>query len=303
MSSELISPDGTRTTRSGILPDGDGGAAKAVLDGRISGGPAGRPVDSAPALDGAAIPLVKGLPDDIPVTPLTSADARELAAQFAVVARALEAQTSVEATLRRVVDVAVAIVPGCHHAGITVLRRGRPETPAATDEVSGQVDAVQYETGEGPCLSAIVEHDTFRTGDLAAEIRWPKFSGPAVERTGVHSVLAYRLFTAEDTFGALNLYSRERDAFDDDALAVGTILAAHAALACARAREREQITGLEQAVASNRAIGMAIGILMAIRRVSQQEAFDLLRVTSQRANRKLREIADEVVLTGELPPG
>lgn len=300
MSSELTSSDGTRTTRIGPLPDGDGGAAQAILDGRISGRPAGDPVDATVVLDGTAVSLIKGTPADVRL-PAPSADSRELAAQFAVVARALEAQKTVEATLQRVVDVAVAIVPGCHHAGITVLRRGRPETPAATDEVSGQVDKIQYETGEGPCLSAIVEHDTFRTGDLAAEDRWPTFSGPAVERTGVRSVLAYRLFTAEDTFGALNLYSRERDAFGDDALAVGTILAAHAALACARAREREQISGLEQAVASNRAIGMAIGILMAIHRVSQQDAFDLLRETSQRSNRKLREIADEVVLTGALP--
>ena len=226
----------------------------------------------------------------------------ELAVQFAAVARALEAEATVEATLRRIVDVARAIVPGCHHAGITVLRRGRPETPAATDEISAAVDAVQYEAGEGPCLSAIVEQDTFRTGDLAAESRWPAFSGPAVERTGVRSVLAYRLFTSEDTFGALNLYSREIDAFGDEALAVGTILAAHAALAFSRAREREQIAGLEQAVASNRSIGMAIGILMAIRRVSQEEAFTLLRTASQRSNRKLRAIADDVVLTGELPP-
>lgn len=229
-------------------------------------------------------------------------DGGELAAQFAAVARALEAQPTVEATLQQVVDVAQAIVPGCHHAGVTVLHRGRPETPAATDGVSAEVDRVQYEAGEGPCLSAIVEAETFRTGDLAAEDRWPRFSTPAVERTGVRSVLAYRLFTDEDTFGALNLYSREVDAFDEDALAVGTILAAHAALAFARARKREQIAGLELAVASNRAIGMAIGILMAIRRTSQQEAFDLLRVTSQRTNRKLREIADDVVLTGELPP-
>lgn len=227
---------------------------------------------------------------------------RDLAIQFASVARALSSEATVEATLQRVVDVARVIVPGCHHAGVTVLRRGRPETPAATDEVSAQVDAVQYETGEGPCLSAIVEQDTFRTGDLAAERRWPKFSRPAVERTGVRSVLAYRLFTAEDTMGALNLYSRQVDAFDDDGAAIGTILAAHAALALARARERETISGLEQAVASNRAIGMAIGILMAIRRVSQEDAFSLLKETSQRTNRKLREIADEVVLTGALPP-
>jgi GAF domain-containing protein len=225
----------------------------------------------------------------------------ELASQFAAVARALQAEASVDATLARIVEVARLIVPGCHHAGITVLRRGKPETPAATDAVSAAVDAVQYETGEGPCLSAILEADTFRTGDLAAETRWPRFSRPAVERTGVRSVLAFRLFAESDSSGALNLYSRERDAFDDDAVAVGGILTAHAALAFARARERAQISGLEQAVASNRAIGMALGILMAMRRVGPDEAFDLLRTVSQRTNRKLREIADDVVHTGQLP--
>lgn len=224
-----------------------------------------------------------------------------LAGQFAAVARALASESSVEATLQRTVEVARLIVPGCHHAGITVLRRGKPETPAATDAVSAAVDAVQYEAGEGPCLSAILDDNIFRTGDLARETRWPKFSRPAVTRTGVRSVLAYRLFTEDDTLGALNLYSRERNAFDDDSVAIGSILTAHAALAFARARERAQIDGLEQAVASNRAIGMAIGILMAIERVGQDEAFDLLRTVSQRTNRKLREIADDVVHTGQLP--
>lgn len=228
-------------------------------------------------------------------------DGSGLAGQFAAVARALEAEPTVEATLQRIVEVARLIVPGCHHAGITLLRRGRPETPAATDDVSAAVDAVQYEAGEGPCLSAIVEADMFRTGDLGQETRWPKFSRPAVERTGVRSVLAYRLFAEDDTFGALNLYSRERNVFDDDAVGVGSILTAHAALAFARARERAQISGLEQVVASNRAIGMAIGILMVIRYVGQDEAFDLLRTVSQRTNRKLREIADDVVHTGQLP--
>jgi hypothetical protein len=256
------------------------------------------------ALDGVAVDGVaaRGLdsasPQDTALRPIAEPG---LASQFAAVARALASEASVEATLQRVVEIARLIVPGCHHAGITVLRRGRPETPAATDEVSAAVDKVQYETGEGPCLSAILEHDTFRTGDLAEESRWPSFSRPAVERTGVRSVLAYRLFTEADTLGALNLYSREADAFDGEAVAIGTILAAHAALAFARARDREQISGLEQAVASNRAIGMAIGVLMAIRRIGPDEAFDLLRTVSQRTNRKLRAIADEVVHTGQLP--
>ncbi len=119
-------------------------------------------------------------------------------------------------------------------------------------------------------------------------------------RTGVRSMLSYRLFTAQDTLGALNLYSREPDAFDDDAVSIGTVLAAHAALAVARARDREQVSGLRHALTSNRTIGMAMGILMATRRVREQEAFDLLRVASQRTNRKLRAIAGDVVRCGEL---
>ena len=224
-----------------------------------------------------------------------------LASQLAAVARALASELSVDLTLQRLVEMAGAIVPGCHHAGVSVLRRGRPETPAATDEVPAEVDRIQYEAGEGPCLSAVLEWPTYRTGDLSAETRWPRFAGPAAERTGVLSVLACRLFTEGDTVGALNLYSRERDGFDDEAEAIGTILAAHAALVFARTRERERIAGLEQALVSNRSIGMAIGILMAIRRIGQDEAFDLLRTVSQRTNRKLREIADEVVHTGQLP--
>jgi GAF domain-containing protein len=280
-------------------------AERSSLDGSAVDGMI---VDSISALTGATGGHLNGVltsnldvanPED--TAQRGTGDGSGLACQFAAVARALEAEPTIEATLQRIVEVARSIVPGCHHAGITVLRRGKPETPAATDDVSAAVDAVQYEAGEGPCLSAIVEADTFRTGDLAREARWPRFSRPAVERTGVRSVLAYRLFTEEDIFGALNLYSRERNAFDDDAVGVGSILTAHAALAFARARERAQISGLEQAVASNRAIGMAIGILMAILRVGQDEAFDLLRTVSQRTNRKLREIADEVVHTGQLP--
>lgn len=229
-----------------------------------------------------------------------SGPGQELAAQFAAVARALAAEPTVDRTLAKLVEVAVAIVPGCHHAGVTVSRRGRLETPAASDEVPAAVDAIQYETGQGPCLSAIAEHAVFRVGDLTTDDRWPAFAAPTVERTGVRSVLAYRLFTDRDTFGALNLYSREKDAFPDEVVPVGTILAAHAALAYALAREREQISGLEQALSSNRTIAMAIGILMASQQIPEREAFDRLRVASQRSNTRLRDLADEVVRTGVL---
>ena len=57
---------------------------------------------------------------------------------------------------------------------------------------------------------------------------------------------------------------------------------------------------LEKALASNRRIGMAIGILMSRRQLTEQEAFDCLRIESQRRNVKLRDIAETVIYTGDI---
>jgi hypothetical protein len=99
--------------------------------------------------------------------------------------------------------------------------------------------------------------------DLAGDERWPRFSHRAAEETGVHSMLSFRLFVEGDTFGALNLYSREVAAFNDHAGAVGTVLAAHGAIAMQSARESGRAEQLQHALASNREIGMAMDVVMA----------------------------------------
>ena len=59
---------------------------------------------------------------------------------------------------------------------------------------------------------------------------------------------------------------------------------------------------LEAALTTNRQIGAAIGILMHRHKLTEPQGFELLRETSQRTNRKLRDVADELVFTGALPP-
>jgi AmiR/NasT family two-component response regulator len=56
---------------------------------------------------------------------------------------------------------------------------------------------------------------------------------------------------------------------------------------------------LEQALVSSRRIGMAMGILMERHRITEERAFDRLRELSQRRNMKLRELAEQVIYTGE----
>lgn len=227
----------------------------------------------------------------------------ELAETFAEVARELLAADTVDETLQRIADLAVGTVDGCDHAGVSLVRGRTITTPASSNGVPPRVDAIQYETDEGPCLDAIRDHEVFRTDDLATEERWPSFAHRAARETGVHSMLSFRLFADEDTLGALNLYCKRTGAFGEEARAVGAVLAAHAAVAL-RAAQAEQ--NLAEAVASRDVIGQAKGLLMARQGITADEAFALLRRASQRLNVKLRTVAERVVDQAEArdhPPG
>lgn len=135
-----------------------------------------------------------------------------------------------------------------------------------------------------------------RCDDLRAETRWPGFARRAVA-LGVLSVLSFQLFAADDSFGALNLYSPDAAAFGPDSESTGILLASHAALAMAASRTQE---GLLTAMDSREMIGQAKGILMERYKVTGVEAFGLLVASSQAVNRKLRDVAEHLVATGEL---
>ncbi|HSP03039.1 MAG TPA: GAF and ANTAR domain-containing protein [Acidimicrobiales bacterium] len=221
-----------------------------------------------------------------------------LATTFADVARALLSDNDLDSVLNRIAAVAVEEVGGCESAGIDLIEKQVVRCVAWTSETARQMGEIQNEAGEGPCLSAIREHETFRSDDLEHEDRWPQFAQRARTEMDVRSMLGFRLFAEEDTMGALNLHSSKPDAFDDRALAIGSILAAHAGIAMSWAREREYMaTALE----NRDVIGQAKGLLMAQRNVDADGAFALLRAASQRLNIKLIQVAER--LTDPAGPG
>ena len=229
-------------------------------------------------------------------------DVVHLAEMFGDVARVLAAHEDMQATLERIVKLAVEHLDPCEYAGVSFVEGKRISSPASSDEVPRVLDRIQSETGEGPCIDAIKEHEVFQTGDLAAEGRWPQFSRRAFDETGVQSVLSLRLFVERDTMGALNLYATEGDAFDEGDVAVGSVFAVHAAVAMASARREE---GLERKAEGREAIGRAKGIIMARSGVSDERAFEMLKAASQRLNLKLRDVARQVnegTAAGEQPP-
>lgn len=170
---------------------------------------------------------------------------------FARVARSLAAMDDVESTLQQVVDIASDVVPGADHAAVSlVMKRREVTTAASTDAVCDRIDEAQYETGQGPCLDAIWEQDVVLIDDLGEGERWPEFAKTPVS-PGVRSMLSFRLFTTEDTAGALNLYATEPGAFGDESIRVGHVLAAHAAVALEHAQEVEGLQGASPAARSS----------------------------------------------------
>ncbi|MFC9361983.1 GAF and ANTAR domain-containing protein [Rhodococcus sp. NPDC057014] len=151
------------------------------------------------------------------------------------------------------------VVPGAEDAGITLVTRGRGfQSRAATSELPTLIDELQHRLGDGPCVQAIWQHETVLVADMATEGRWPLFA-PEAARIGARSMLAFQLYTTENTMGALNLHSSQPGAFDDDAVRIGGTLATHAAIALIASQREEQF---RDALASRDIIGQAKGILM-----------------------------------------
>lgn len=227
----------------------------------------------------------------------------ELANQFMELTRTMVTdQPDEHLTVDRVLEFASKAVPGADHASITrVSANSRPKTIAATGDLPLRVDQMQYETGQGPCLQTLDQSDIAYTSNLPEDRQWPDFAGRAAQ-AGVRSMLSFRLFLTSTERASLNFYSERRDAFDPMALSLGAIFASYASLTLLNGLHQDENMHLSRALESNREIGMAMGILMARELYTPEEAFNRLRVASQHLHRKLHDLAEEVILTGALPP-
>jgi anti-anti-sigma factor len=121
----------------------------------------------------------------------------------------------IDATLRLVVELTRATVRGADGVSVSLRRRGRLATAAATDRTVLDMDAWQYADGEGPCVDASNQGRWFHTHSLRAEVRWPAFT-PHAMALGIRSILSSPLVALGRPVGALNIYSRRPLAFPPD---------------------------------------------------------------------------------------
>ena len=248
-----------------------------------------------------------GARDEATTRRLEANPTTRLALAFATIAEHLYAADSYDGVLLRIAQTAVSTVAGCQMASVTLAEQGAYQTAATTDSVASAVDQAQYDAQEGPCLDAV--DAAFVYAQAFPDTRWPTLASRPAE-LGAQSAASYRLAAASlssvasaGTGGSLNAYGIEPDAFSDEAQEIGLILAAHASTAAGAVRERGALQDLAEnlnmALLSRDVIGQAKGILMERLKVSPEDAFDMLRRSSNRLNQKLHAVALRVAETGE----
>ena len=222
----------------------------------------------------------------------------KLARELCDFARVLQRLDDPDATLVAIVGAAVRLIPGCDGGSVSVVLGRRTVLSQAPSGLLPQVvDAIQEETQQGPCMDAVYEQHTVRVSDMANEPRWPLFTARALD-AGAAGMLSFQLYVEGDSLGALNLFSRTAGSFTDHSEHVGLMFASHAAIAYAAI---QRLAKMRQTVETRQFIGQAQGILMERRKITGEESFALLTKASQEGNLKLREIADGLILSGELP--
>jgi GAF domain-containing protein len=236
----------------------------------------------------------------------SSATAVETAA-FERLAAVTLSDHSLHSVLQTVADLTSRVMPGGIEASVTLLVSEKGTTAVYTGQLALELDESQYAHDYGPCLHAARTGVTVQVDDARTESRWTDYMRRCVELGGLSS-LSIAVGSPETVGAALNSYSRVPAAFPEDSVRIGHRFARFAGIAIANTytfqSSRERADNLDAALRSRAVIDQAKDILIERYKLTADQAFDLLVQASMATNRKLRDIADHLVVTGELiqPP-
>lgn len=204
----------------------------------------------------------------------------------------------VEAALEAICHIAARAIRNADGASLTMLSPTGHRAAAASDPWAEQLDELQYAEHEGPCLDATRTGLLYRVRDIGNEPRWPSYM-PHAREGGALSMMSVPMTVETKTMGALNVYSKQLDAFGPDEVSVAGIITGHASLAMQFAStmhgHRSLAAQMRTAMASRATIEQAKGVIMATTGCGPDEAFDQLVQQSQHQNEKLRDVAEALI--------
>ena len=201
--------------------------------------------------------------------------------------------------LRRVAETGCGLLTHCTSASVTIIEEERPITVGSTSDTAMALDDAQYTAGEGPCLAAALQRETVRIDDTASDDRWPAFAASA-QANGIRSSLSVPIpLSAEGSIAGFNIYGDVVAGFTEEDEQLCEAFVGQASIVVSNAQAYwamfDLSRNLTKAMQSRAVIEQAKGALMSTHRIDAVAAFDLLRERSQASNRKLRDIAADVV--------
>jgi GAF domain-containing protein len=203
------------------------------------------------------------------------------------------------ASLQGVARAGCALLMNCAAASVTLVEDGRARTIASTNEAAVAIDQAQYDADDGPCLEAARKSVVVRIDWMPKAQRWKNVAARAIDLGVLSSLSLPLVLPGPSTIGAFNVYGALGGAFDEDDEQIGQAFAVQASVVVANAKAYwaafESTRQLAEAMESRSVIEQAKGILMRSERCTADRAFEILRGASQRQNRKLRDIAAELV--------
>ena len=169
---------------------------------------------------------------------------------------------------------------------------------AVSDQRVDDLEELQIEHGEGPCIDAFDEKELVHAADLATEARWPKFSPAALER-GLRAVLASPIPYNQTAIGVVVVFSTKVHPWSPEgelALVAFTDLAALTIANTLQSEERGELAAqLQRALDARVVIEQAKGALVAQEGLTEREAFERLRRQARSQRRRVVEVAEEVM--------
>ena len=214
------------------------------------------------------------------------------------------AEHSLESVVDKVTELAGRVLPGDPITSVTIVAKGRASTVASSGRLALDLDETQYRLGSGPCLAAATTGRPAEILDTGSPTEWTDFAAHAVER-GCQSLLSFPLPAQEWVSGALNVYARTRPASDSRTRELVSRFAAYAVVPVSNMylyeSAVEQAGHLRAALDSRAVIDQAKGILIERLKLTADQAFSVLARLSMTSNTKVREVATNLVRTGQLP--
>ena len=209
----------------------------------------------------------------------------------------LQTERTLGVALAGIAEAATKSVPGCDAATIAISIGGRPATAATTGVVALELDMVQYDNADGPCLTSFrdasaLRLDLYEQGDAFPHV------AVAAQRLGVRSVLSVPSVWGGETVATLNLYSRTAP-FDESAETVAAVLATQVAIAISRSPEfaaaRNVVEQAQRDSDDRSQIALATGMLISSQDCTREQAEGLLRQAASQDEQTILQIAQRII--------